>query len=154
MLVKEEIESLVNQAIEGTKAFLVDVDIKPGNLVRVFIDEPEGISLDECVRVSRAIENGLDRDVEDFDLQVSSPGLDNPLKVLPQFLKNIGQELKVETIDGEKLAGELISADAEGIILEAKARVREKGSKKKKTELKTVSLKYGDIKSAKVDLQL
>jgi ribosome maturation factor RimP len=153
MLKKEDIEHLVIQAIEGTPAFLVEIDIKPGNLIRVFIDEPSGISLDECVRISRVIESGLDRENDDFDLQVSSPGLDNPFKVLPQYLKNVGQELKVETLDGRRLTGELKSADEESITLEAKVRVKEKGSKKKKTAIETVCLKYEDIKIAKVNLQ-
>ena len=127
--------------------------VKQGNLVRVFVDDPNGISLDECVRISKAIESSLDREVEDFDLQVSSPGLENPLLVLPQYLKNIGRELKVETNEKERFVGELLSANEEGFSLNAKVKVKVEGSKKKKSELRTVSLKFEEIKSAKVNLQ-
>ena len=153
MLRKEDIEKLIVEAIEGTEAFLVDVDVKQGNLIRVFVDEPEGISMDECVRISKTIESDLDREDEDFDLQVSSPGLENPLLVLPQFLKNIGRELKVETNTKERFVGELLDADQTGISLNAKVKTKVKGSKKKKSELRTMSLKFEEIKSAKVNLQ-
>lgn len=153
MISKEEIESIVKLLIEGTEAFLVDVDVKPGNLIRVYIDEPMGISLEECVRVSRAIESSLDRDAEDFDLQVSSPGLDNPLLVLPQYKKNIGRELKIETSSGTRLTGELISVGDKGIKLNAKVRLKPKGAKKSITDFQMVELRYDEIKIAKVNLQ-
>jgi ribosome maturation factor RimP len=153
MVRKEDIEKIIIRTIEGTDAFLVDVDVKSGNLIRVFVDEPSGISLDECIRISKVIESSLDREEEDFDLQVSSPGLENPLLVLPQYIKNIGRELKVETLDKQRFVGELISADQIGISLKAKIKVKLEGSKKKKTELQSVSLKFEEIKSAKVNLQ-
>ncbi len=153
MLRKEDIEKIIVEAIEGTEAFLVDIDVKQGNLIRVFVDEPEGISLDECVRISKTIESDLDREEEDFDLQVSSPGIENPLLVLPQFLKNIGRELKVETNTKERFVGELLDADQTGISLNAKVKIKVEGSKKKKSELRTMSLKFEEIKSAKVNLQ-
>lgn len=153
MLKKEDIEAIVNESIADTEAFLVEVDVKPGNLIRVFVDEPDDISLDECVRISKVIEAGLDRGKEDYDLQVSSPGLENPFKVLAQYLKNIGMELKVETLDNQRLTGELVSADEEGIVLNALVKVKSEGSKKKKPGIQAMSLKFGEIKSAKVNLQ-
>ena len=153
MVIKEDIEKIIVEAIEGTEAFLVDVDIKQGNLIRVFLDEPEGISMDECVRISKTIESELDREEQDFDLQVSSPGLENPLLVLPQYLKNIGRELKVETNTKERFVGELLDADQTGISLNAKVKIKVEGSKKKKSESRTMSLKFEEIKSAKVNIQ-
>ena len=153
MIKKEDIEKIVADSVDGTDAFLVDVSVKPGNLIRVFVDDPSGISLDECVRISRAVESSLDREAEDFDLQVSSPGLDNPLIVLPQYIKNIGRELKIETQGKEKYTGELLEADEEGIKINAKIRIKEKGSKKSNTGFQLVELKFDDIKSAKVNLQ-
>ena len=153
MIRKEDIEKIIIGTIEGTEAFLVNVDVKSGNLIRVFVDEPSGISLEECVRISKEIESSLDREEDDFDLQVSSPGLENPLLVLPQYLKNIGRELKVDTIDKQRLVGELISADQIGISIKAKVKVKVEGTKKKKSELQTISLKFEEIKSAKVNLQ-
>ena len=153
MIKKEDIEKIVRDSIEGTEVFLVDISVKPGNLIRVFVDDPSGIPLDECVRISRAVESSLDREAEDFDLQVSSPGLDNPLLVLPQYLKNIGRELKVETVEKEKYTGELLEAGEGGIKLNARIRIKEKGSKKSKTDFQLIELKFDKIKSAKVHLQ-
>ena len=153
MVKKEDIEKLINEAVEGSDIFLVEVTVRQGNLIRVFVDEPRGISLDECVRISRAIESGLDREEEDFDLQVSSPGLENPLLVLPQYLKNIGRELKIETVEKERLTGELLGADKDGISINAQVKVKTPGSKKKQIEFQEKSLKFEEIKSAKVNLQ-
>ena len=144
MIKREDIEKIVLDSIEGTDTFLVDIAVRPGNLIRVFVDDPSGIPLDECVRISRAVESSLDRESEDFDLQVSSPGLDNPLLVLPQYQKNIGRELKVETNEKDKYTGELIEADEEGVKIQAKIRIKEKGAKKSKTEFQLVELKFDD----------
>jgi len=153
MVKKEDIEQLIQEVISGTEVFLVEAAVKQGNIIRVFVDEPDGISLDECVRISKAIEEGIDREKEDFDLQVSSPGLENPLLVTQQYVKNIGEELKIETSDNKRIIGELLEADSSGITLNAKVRVKSKGSKKSKTEFQSLSLKFDEIKSAKVNLQ-
>jgi len=116
------------------------------------VDEPEGISLDECVRISKAIESGIDREKEDFEMQVSSPGLDNPLLVIHQYIKSIGEELKIETNDKQRIIGELLEVDPAGISLNAKIKVKTKGLKKGKTEFQMMNLKFEDIKSAKVNL--
>ncbi len=75
MITNEAIIELVSQYIQGTDIFLVEASVKPGNVIRVHVDRPEGISIDECVKISRHMNEMLDRDVEDYDLQVSSPGL-------------------------------------------------------------------------------
>ena len=152
MIQVKDIEPLIRDAISGTEVFLVEAAVKQGNNIRVFVDEPDGISLDECVRISRAIEAGIDREKEDFDLQVSSPGIENPLLVIQQYEKNIGRELKVETADNKRFTGELLDVDPSGISLNAKVRVKTKGSKKSKTEFQSVNLRFDDIKSAKVNL--
>lgn len=152
MVNRDDILALVREAISGTEIFLVEASVKPGNIIRVFVDEPAGISLDECVRISKAIEDGIDREKEDFDLQVSSPGLENPLIVIQQYEKNIGNELKVITIDNQRITGELIEVDPAGINLKAMVRVKNEGSKKSKPALQNVRIKFGDIKSAKVSL--
>ncbi len=143
---------MIQEAISGTEVFLVEATVKPGNIIRVFVDEPEGISLDECVRISKAIESGIDREKEDFEMQVSSPGLDNPLLVIHQYIKSIGEELKIETNDKQRIIGELLEVDPAGISLNAKIKVKTKGLKKGKTEFQMMNLKFEDIKSAKVNL--
>lgn len=153
MIKREDIEATINEVISGTEAFLVEVAVKQGNVIRVFVDEPQGISLDECVRISKAIEAGIDREMEDFDLQVSSPGLENPLLVKQQYVKNIGGELKVMTADNKRVVGELLAVETDSITINAKIKVKAKGSRKSKADFQTISLKYEEIKSAKVNLQ-
>ncbi len=152
MVRNEDIEAIIKEAISGTEIFVVEAAVKPGNIIRVYVDAPEGISMEECVRISKAIESGIDRELEDFDLQVSSPGLENPLLVIQQYTKNIGKELKVETDNKQRFVGELLEADPNGITLNALVKIKVAGSKKKKTEFQAVNLKFEEIKSAKVNL--
>lgn len=152
MIERSKIEELISLQIADSEVFVVDIQIKPGNLIQVFLDEPAGISLDTCVDFSRAIESGLDRDAEDFELQVSSPGLDQPFRVPAQYRKQIGRRVQVVTLTGEKLKGELTEASDNGFALMAEVKVKVAGSKSKKMEIVRKEFKYSDIKSTKVDL--
>lgn len=146
---KAKIEALVLQEMDEDM-FLVDVSVSTANVIQVYIDSFEGVTIEKCVKISRSIEQQLDRDEEDFELQVSSPGLSEPLRVTKQYLKNVGRELEVVTNEGQKLEGELLDADEEGILLKTAKRERVEGHKKKQMIVKEHQLKYGEIKSAKV----
>lgn len=139
--------------ISDSDVFVVDISIKPANMIQVYLDQPGGIPLETCVRFSKLIESNLDRENEDFELQVSSPGLTEPLKVPQQYSKNLGKSIKVIGVAGEKYKGIIKSADEAGIDLEAEIRVKSAGSKKKTTEIKSVRLEYTEIKTAKVNLE-
>jgi ribosome maturation factor RimP len=117
MITTETIEKLVTACTEGTDIFLVDVVVKPGNSVTVHVDKAEGISIDECVKISRFINGSLDRDVEDFSLEVSSPGLGRAFRVKQQYEKNIGHDIEVLYTDGRKVKGKLHSVSDQGITL-------------------------------------
>jgi len=146
---KAKIEEFVLQELEEGE-FLVEVNVSPSNVIHVYVDSYNGLTIDKCVGISRRIEQELDRDTEDFELQVSSPGLSEPFKVKEQYLKNIGREVEVVKTDGQKLEGELLEADDEGILLKTASRERVEGHKKKQLIVKEYQLKYGEIKSAKV----
>ncbi len=107
MLKKETFEKVVREKLEGTPRFLVDIVVRPGNRVQVFIDKPEGITLDECVEMSRHITGVVNRDDEDYDLEVSSPGLDMGFVVEQQYRKYTGKEVKVVLQDGTRYSGVL-----------------------------------------------
>jgi len=117
MILKEHIEQLTISYLASTSHFLVDVCVLPGNDIEVCIDDANGIQLDDCVALSRAIEAGLDRDKEDFSLTVTSAGLDQALKVFPQYLKFVGKEVALVLRDGKKLKGILAEAQPESITL-------------------------------------
>lgn len=134
--------------------FLVDVAVKPGNHITVFIDSLKGVTIDECKAVSKFVESKLDREMEDFDLEVSSPGLDNPLKLPLQFVKNTGRYLEVVTLDGKITTGKLTGIE-EGIIrLETESLEKDAAGRKKVKVLRTWEKPLEDIKSAKVVISL
>lgn len=144
------IKNLVERALEGTDCFLVDVHVTPMNKIIVLIDREGGVSIRQCVDVSRFIEKSLDRDAEDFELEVSSAGLDQPFKVLRQYLKNIGREVDVKLADGKKIKGNLISANENGITIQQLIRERIEGRKAKQTVEKNFSFTFPEIKETKV----
>ena len=152
MIDRLKIEELIQEKLSETKVYVVDIQVKPGNLIKVYLDEEDGISIDTCVQFSRVIESGLDREVEDFALQVSSPGLTEPLIVPQQYRKQLGQSLKILTVDDNKYTGELLSADENGIEVKAEIKVKATGSKKKTKEIQLIKLEYKEIKTAKVNL--
>jgi len=149
MITREFIMKLVNENLDN-RMFLVDVNVKPSNVIHVEIDHFDGLSIDHCVSMSRSIESHLNREEEDFELQVSSPGLDQYFKVKPQFYKNVGRELDIMTHQNGELRGVLVEAGENVITLEILTRETVEGNKKKLTVKKLVSIDYQDIMKAKV----
>ena len=139
MITTETIKRLVTECTEGTDIFLVDVVVKPGNSVIVHVDRPEGISIHECVKITRFINGSLDRDVEDFSLEVSSPGLGGAFRVRQQYEKNIGHDIEVLYTDGIKVQGRLESVSDQGITLLMKGNEKEIGFEKIKTAKAIIS---------------
>ena len=133
MITTELITELINRHIQGSEIFLVDVAVKPGNVIRVHVDTPEGISIDECVKISRKLNESLDRDVEDYSLEVSSPGLGGNFLVKQQYEKNLGREIEVLYTDGIKVRGKLVSLSEKGIVLNVNGDDEEIGFEEIKT---------------------
>jgi len=148
MINKELIRSLIDEKLTDDM-FVVDIQVSTGNAISVLIDSDNGLSIDQCVAFSRQIEHNLDRDEEDFQLEVSSPGLTQPFKVLRQYQKNIGREIEVTTNDGDKHTGILKEAGEDGIILEESRRERVEGKKKKVTVTENLPFSFDKIRTAK-----
>ena len=108
------------QHIGGTDIFLVEVLVKPGNVITVHVDRPDGISIDECVKISRYLNENLDREVEDYSLEVSSPGLGGAFRVKQQYEKNLGRDIEVLYTDGIKVTGKLQEVKEDGVVLNVK----------------------------------
>ena len=111
MIERNRIEELIDQKLEGTEFFLVELKINIANKIDVFIDGMKGVTIKDCVGISRHIESSLDREEQDFELNVSSPGAEESFKVLKQYEKNIGRKLIVSTHDGITQEGILIEAN-------------------------------------------
>ena len=137
---------MVQEKLSGSM-FVVDISVGLGNAISVIIDSDEGLSIDKCIEMSRHIEHQFDREVEDFSLEVSSPGLTTPFRVLRQFLKYLGKQVEIVTAKGDKIVGILKSANENSFVVETANPVKVDG--KKAVELKTVEFSLHDIKTVK-----
>jgi len=154
MIEKEEIKRILEQEVKDVNFFIVEISIHPNDKIRIHVDNQNGITIEECVKISRSVEQVLlSKDLE-FELEVSSPGLDMPLKVLPQFEKSIGKNIEVVGKDGMKRIGILKKLFEKGIELEEKENVKIQGKKKKEIQLKNAQIFFDDIKSTKIFISL
>ena len=150
---KEKVINLLNNALEENPAmFLIELKFLPDNKIYVEVDGDNGVSLKECIRVSREIEHNLDREEEDFSLEVTSPDISNPLKVKRQYTKNINRILEVKLKDNKKVEGTLKTVDENYIALEWKAREPKPIGKGKVTVVKKATILFSDILEAKVKI--
>lgn len=149
MIEKEIIQDLVESRLEGTDYYLVNVSVSPDNLVSVEIDNDSGVSIDDCVELSRYIENNLDREKEDFELEVGSSGVTSPFKILRQYLKNIGNEVEMILKSGIKLTGILKAADENGATITVEKKVKAEGTKRRTTVEEDQAYSFDEIKYTK-----
>ncbi|MCD4770014.1 MAG: ribosome assembly cofactor RimP [Bacteroidales bacterium] len=147
MIEKNKIEELVKEFISDKDIFLIDVKVSSANKITVLANKKDGITIDDCVMISRHLENSLDREEEDFELQVSSSGLDMPFLVREQYEMNIGKRVSVTDNKGKKYKGVLESLTDDGFDL--KCIKKERGKKKQEV---SVPFCFIDIRSVKVVL--
>ncbi len=150
MITIEKIKKSADEKIaEGTN-FIVDISIRPGNNITILLDNDAGVSIGDCVAMSRHIESSLDRETEDFELNVMSPGLTEPFKIIRQYQKNIGKQVDVLTKENKKVTGKLIAATDKGIVLETKRKERVENKKAKQIIINNINLTFDQIKQTKV----
>lgn len=147
---KEKVKTLLEEALDDdTSLFLIDFSVGGDNSVKVVLDGDEGVTLADCMKVSRAIEHNLDRDEYDFSLEVTSAGAATPLTMPRQYPKNMGRKLKVRT-EAETVEGNLTEATDSGIVLQWKTREPKPIGKGKHTVEKVAKIDFSDILEAKV----
>ncbi len=151
MIDKELLKQTVLKAIEGTGVFLVDIRVTPSNDITVEIDSNEGVDLDLCTSIHNKIEESLDRDKEDFSLEVGSAGLTAPFKVVEQYTKNLGKEVEILTRDGRKIVGTLtaVDSDTSSFTVEVPTKVKEPGAKRPTVQMVPEHLKMDACKQVK-----
>ena len=148
MTFKEKVYGLVSEGlIEKPSIFLIDLTITDAFKIIVSIDGDNGVILQDCIDISRAIENNLDREEQDFSLEVASVGVGSPLKFVRQYKKNVGRTLIVK-LATETIEAELVEANDNFIILSWKAREPKKIGKGKETVQKRQEIPYTEIKEA------
>ena len=144
MIDKVKIENLVKESIVGTGLFLVAVKVSSVGKITILADKNEGITIVECVSISRFIEKNLNRDEEDYELQVSSPGLDMPFMVKEQYRKSEGKKVEITNTEGEKFSGLLKNVTNGGFEIETEVKVKGKTKEKK-----DISFNYDQVKSTR-----
>ncbi len=149
MIQKETINQIVNDYLATTDYYLVDVSVSTDSRISVEIDSFDGVELDFCIVLSKHIEAQFDREVQDFELEVSSAGLTEPFKVIKQYEKNIGNEVEVLTKKGIKLVGVLSNVTDEFFSINIEKKVLLEGSKRKTTINEETSFLYSEIKHTK-----
>jgi ribosome maturation factor RimP len=152
MTFKEKVVALLNDGlVEKPAVFLIDLTITDSQKIIVTLDGDEGVTLRDCIDISRAIENNLDREEHDFSLEVASAGVSTPLKRVRQYKKNIGRVLKIKTAT-DTIEAKLVAVNDDFITLTWSAREPKKIGKGKETVEKNLELPYKEIKEAIVTI--
>lgn len=150
MSFKDTVSELLDKALEERPSlFLIDFSVTDANKITVILDGDQGVNLQDCIDVSRAIEHNLDREEHDFSLEVTSAGATSPLKMMRQYHKNIGRTLRVKTAE-TTFEAPLTQVLDDRIVLEWEAREPKKIGKGKETVIKREEIPFSDIKEAMV----
>lgn len=149
MIDKAKVKELVGQWLDGKDYFLTDLTVTPDDCITVEIDHADGVWIEDCVQLSRYIEEHLSRDEEDYELEVGSAGLGQPFKVLRQWQNHVDKQVEIITADGRKLKGILSEADAEHIVLTTRQKVQVEGKKRPVLQDVDVNLPMAEVKSGR-----
>jgi ribosome maturation factor RimP len=150
MISADSVKGYIEEELRRSDLFLIDLTVDRTNRIRVVVDSIEGITVDQCAGISRMIESQLNRDKEDYDLEVTSPGLNKPLVLPFQYKKNIGRQIEVMTLSDQRIRGKLLNADEEKIELETETIKKMKGKKKREVITDRFHARFDEIRSAKV----
>lgn len=149
MIDKNRVNQLVDEWLEGKDYFLTDLSISTDNRIVVEIDHEEGVWIEDCVELSRHIESHLDREEEDFELEVGSAGIGQPFKVYRQYEIHEGERVETLTNDGRKLQGVMHDVTPEGFVLTVSMKVKEEGAKRPKMVDQDIALTFSGVKWTK-----
>lgn len=147
MIDKKQIAAIASKHLESTDRYVVNVQVKAGNVITIVIDSDTSVLIENCIHLSKAVESSLDRDKEDFELRVTSYGADKPLKFKRQYKKNIGRDLEITKNDEQKITGKLVEVAEDTLIIEPVA-----GKKKKNEASATCTINFDEIMQSKVIL--
>ena len=149
MIEKKILTDLTEDFLKDSPNYLIDVMVGADNAITVEIDNDEGVDIDDCVALSRYLESHLDRDIEDFELTVTSAGLTSPLKTQRQYRKYEGKEMEVLSKQGQKMTGLLKSSNEEGFILTVSRKIKPEGAKRKTEVTEDIHFAYEEVKYTK-----
>lgn len=154
MINQDEVKAIAEAYLEGKPYELITVKVSAQNEILVEVDSFDGVDVDFCVEMSHYIQDHLDREVEDYDLEVGSVSITDPFKTKMQYDKNLGNDVEVLTKDGRKLHGVLVNVEDDYFEVDAEVLVAVEGKKKKQKEMQTLSFGYEDVKYCRYDLKV
>ncbi|MBR1683189.1 MAG: ribosome assembly cofactor RimP [Bacteroidaceae bacterium] len=149
MIDKAKVQALVEQWLDGKEYFMTDLTVTPDDCITVEIDQAEGVWIEDCVQLSRFIEEHLSRDEEDYELEVGSAGLGQPFKVLRQWQNHVGKQVEVITADSRKLKGTLRKVTPDGITLTVRQKVQLEGKKRPTMQDVDIQLPMSEVRSGR-----
>ncbi|MEY8721114.1 ribosome assembly cofactor RimP [Bacteroides stercorirosoris] len=149
MIEKKTVCQIVDEWLDGKEYFLVEVTISPDDKIVVEIDHKEGVWIEDCVELSRYIESKLNREEDDYELEVGSAGIGQPFKVLQQYRNHVGKEVEVLKKDGRKLCGVLKDADEQHFTVTIEKKVKPEGAKRPQLVQEDETFAYDEIKYTK-----
>lgn len=149
MIDKAKVQALVEQWLDGKEYFMTDLTVTPDDCITVEIDQAEGVWIEDCVQLSRFIEEHLSRDEEDYELEVGSAGLGQPFKVLRQWKNHVGKQVEVITADSRKLKGTLHEVTPDGITLTVRQKVQLEGKKRPTMQDVDIHLPMAEVRSGR-----
>ena len=149
MIDRNKVKELADEWLEGKEYFLVDATVDENNKITVEIDHKDGVWIEDCCELSRFIEAHFDRDIEDFELEVGSAGIGQPMKVLQQYINAIGYDVELLTAEGKKLEGMMKSADEHGFVVTVMEKQRLEGKKRPQMVEVDKAFSYNDVKWVK-----
>lgn len=154
MINKQTIEEIALKHLESSGLFLVEVNCSVSNEIEVVVDADNYLTIDDCIKLSKAIEGELDREAEDFELSVYSAGIGQPLKIHRQYLKTIGRPVELILKSGLKITGTLTAVTQDGLSIEYQVKETVEGKKRKELVTKTENYTFDQIKSTKEELTI
>ena len=151
---KKHIEELVAQLLEGSDVQLIGLSVSAQNSIVVELDSYKGVDLDFCASLSRSLQEQLDKEGEDFELEVGSVSITDPFRTKMQYEKHLGHDVEILTKDGRKLHGMLVNVDDDAFEADVEVLVQVEGKKKKEKQIQTQRFGYGEVKYCKYDLKV
>ena len=154
MIDKNTVKTIVDEWLADKEYFLVDINVSTQNEIVVEIDHKDGVWIDDCCELSRFIEQHLDRDIEDYELEVGSAGIGQPFKITQQYINNVGNTVEALTKDGKKLKGTLANADEKTFTIACQEKKKMEGVKRPKLVEVEHVFNYDDVKWVKANIDI
>lgn len=154
MINKQTIEEIALRHLEDSGLFLVEINCSPSNEIEVVVDADNYLTIEDCIKLSKAIEGELDREAEDFELSVYSAGIGQPLKIHRQYLKTVSRPVELILRSGLKITGMLTAVTDDGLTIEYQVKEAVEGKKRKELVTKSDSYTFDQIKTTKEELTI